>query len=52
VIHKSNIPLNKKITPRDSIIYMGSLINTASKISKTKCIEETASENYENSYKD
>jgi hypothetical protein len=31
---------------------MGSIINTASKISKNKCIEETSSENEENSYKD
>jgi len=46
------MPLNRKITPRDSVIYMGSIINTASKISKNKCIEETSSENEENSYKD
>ena len=52
MIHKSNIPLHKKITPRDSIIYMGSIINTVSKISKNKCIEETSSEKEENSYKD
>ena len=52
VIHKSNIPLHKKITPKDSVIYMGSIINTASKISKNKYIEETSSENEEYSYKD
>ena len=44
--------MNKKITPKDSIIYINSQINTESIYTKNKYLEETSSENHEFGYKD